>query len=312
VVTLALFGAFVYLVVLSGGAIWWRVIAGVVIFVLWFLVPGMLDQRDAEKEQRKEDRAFADQPALREVPRREASHNVALLRRELAPGERVLLAVPSNRQRGVRGGGLVAVTTERLLFIGERIFREPVRISVRADEIIGAAVEESSGAVFGNLDVRTSGEGFTFAYIQPTICAWELLGHLLAQIEDSGEGGFQPEAVTADTGEAADAAAPIAERELPQVHVTPEAADEIRRRGGSLYLWQADFGHDLAIDKLDTKAPDASIRFSPLEGDGWRLMIDARLGLPSRLDVDFARVPYRRFKVDWDDARWGRRGVGLE
>ena len=147
-----------------------------------------------------------------------------------------------------------------------------------------------------------------FSDIRPAKHAWQILGHLLAEIDVRRVREFSAPARAAETAprEAVPARPP------PTVVAAADAAAEVRRRGGRIYLWQTPVGGGFALDKLATDPPAEDVAFETLHGDGFDVLVDERLEPTSELRIALRRFPRRRLEVLWDGARWGRRGTFVE
>jgi hypothetical protein len=104
---------------------------------------------------------------------------------------------------------------------------------------------------------------------------------------------------------------PTAETESVGVElaVTQEAADFIGERGGRLYLWQEPVGRSWTADHVAFVDPSRGIRFTEAWAGGVAVMLADDLESPRSVRIRLDRIPHR-LHIEWDGARWGRRGYG--
>jgi hypothetical protein len=81
----------------------------------------------------------------------------------------------------------------------------------------------------------------------------------------------------------------------PKVRVSPAAADYIRERGGTLYVWTDTAG----LLRSRTKPPSGNIllRWVDLAGEGVRLRLAPEIASVPRWRVDLRTFPWKRVEI---------------
>lgn len=103
------------------------------------------------------------------------------------------------------------------------------------------------------------------------------------------------------------------QREPPfPVHITEDAAERIRSRGGRLFLWQRPVGRSYLRDCLSMTSPPTDIDFDCYH----QSRRDVHVCIPSDLEVReiivrARRWPFSGVRIYVDGGRWGWRGVGV-
>jgi hypothetical protein len=112
---------------------------------------------------------------------------------------------------------------------------------------------------------------------------------------------------------------PLAEAEEPEaaeteerpftIEVSPEAAERIRGKGGTLYLWERPVGAWLE-DKAGFARPDTvAVEFDEFDIDGIHILIASDIELAEHLTIEHSRFsPRLKLHILWDGQPWGRRG----
>jgi hypothetical protein len=236
---IALVGAFLFVGDRWG---WWFAVGllaagGVLLVVVLVVVLVALDIRRVRKRPRPEHHALADVSSWVD------DGHVEVLLAELMPQERVLVALPSTRPGG-GGRGVLALTDLHLRFCSA--LRGP-GLSIRRDDIEAAAVEEHSD----HADIRllVAGEETRFSMIGPKKRAWEMLGLLLAEMDDMG-----------DPADAAESRVAAPEADPPTVHaheanivLSRSARSRAARAGGNAYVWATPLGTMMRVHASTTK-----------------------------------------------------------
>jgi hypothetical protein len=91
------------------------------------------------------------------------------------------------------------------------------------------------------------------------------------------------------------------------IDVTPEAAAQVRSKGGRLFLWQTPVGEWLE-DHADFRCPE-DIGFDTIDVEGIQVLIASDIALPESIVIERSRFGSRlKLRILWDWKVWGRRG----
>jgi hypothetical protein len=112
--------------------------------------------------------ADLDHPDVSDFSQRD---NIALLRKTIHPGERLLVVAEGNRKKF--SIGLVAVTSERFLFVQSRIIRPPVVLSFPSEEIRDVQIDLTP--VYGIITLVLADRSIRFDLIRPKDRIYPLL-----------------------------------------------------------------------------------------------------------------------------------------
>ncbi|MBD0329145.1 MAG: hypothetical protein ICV64_03475 [Thermoleophilia bacterium] len=91
------------------------------------------------------------------------------------------------------------------------------------------------------------------------------------------------------------------------VHVSTEAAEHIRGRGGRLFLWSTPVGRAFVRDHLAFAPPAEPVEFACRSRRGVDVCVAQDVGAREVL-VRTPRRPLRGLRVHVDGKRWGWRG----
>jgi hypothetical protein len=91
--------------------------------------------------------------------------------------------------------------------------------------------------------------------------------------------------------------------------LTEEAAAYISERGSRLFLWQEPVGNGWAADRQAFNDPNLGVQFAAFEARGVAILLAEDLEQPKTMRIRLDRLR-RRLYIEWDGARWGRRGEG--
>lgn len=208
-----------------------------------------------------------------------------------------------------RDPGLLAVTNRRVLFAASHVRGAPRVVGIERSALTFAAVEPLRGCA--TIHVWTLDGESVFTLAKPAVRAWRFLGLLFAGMDDAViPGGVSPleERVFA----ADETWLPRRSTQGTTIEMTAEVRAEIRRRGGTLFLWQTGFGRDFEIDRLALERPERTVDFVSIGGGDVDVLVERSLGVPAELRVELGRLPRKHLKVFWDGARWGRRGQAVQ
>jgi hypothetical protein len=93
------------------------------------------------------------------------------------------------------------------------------------------------------------------------------------------------------------------------IHVTRDAAERMRLRGGRLFLWQQPVGRMGSRDRLSLGSPPAGAQFTCHHYAKRDLQVCVSAGLePREVIVRARRWPFSGIRVYVDGKRWGWRG----
>jgi hypothetical protein len=89
--------------------------------------------------------------------------------------------------------------------------------------------------------------------------------------------------------------------ERPYIHMSDETADELRRQGGHLYIW--DSGPKTFSR---TAPPEGDFVFDATSRDGWTVHVQREITPPSVWVIRHKRFPRKHFEALYEgDAGWG-------
>jgi hypothetical protein len=94
-----------------------------------------------------------------------------------------------------------------------------------------------------------------------------------------------------------------------ELALTDDAADYISARGSRLFLWQEPVGKGWSADGAAFEDPNRGTPFTAFQIEGVTVLLADDLDRPTKLRIRLDRLP-RRIHIEWDGARWSRRGDG--
>jgi hypothetical protein len=109
--------------------------------------------------------------------------NVRILRSELWTAERVLAVANAGKPGSRFRSGLLAVTTQRIIFVCERVLRRPFVLSVSFADVLSASV--TAQPLSGTLVLQTDEGALVFRLIRPRERTWPLywrIGERIGQL----------------------------------------------------------------------------------------------------------------------------------